>query len=341
MVMPGISNLLDELNERCASVGSSCRFDAGLLRERARLSGFTPGGAESFNRSCRLLKSRDGWIAVNLARDRDRECLPALLGRELTGDPWVELTAALPSFAGSELLESGRLLGLPIACVGTPAPQGADAPLPQYRLVQVTPPCAAHRNWRADPPLVIDMSALWAGPLCGCILAASGARVIKVESVGRPDSIRRSSPQFFESLNADKHCMALDFDAAADRERLRALISQAALLISSARPRAFDQLNLSPEVLLKANPGLSWVAITAYGWYGPDNNAVGFGDDVAAAAGLVEWSATGPGFSGDALADPLTGIGAAAAAIEAIRSGGGLLIDASLYASARYVANTN
>jgi CoA-transferase family III len=339
--MPAIFNLLDDLNQRCASVGSSCRFDVQVLHERARLSGLTPGGAESYNRTCRLLKARDGWLAVNLVRERDRECLSALLGREVTGDPWAELTAALPTFAGSDMLKSGRLLGFPIACVGTPAAQAGDALHPQYRIARVAPPGAARENWRVDPPLVIDMSALWAGPLCGHILAASGARVIKVESIGRPDSIRTTAPEFFDSLNADKDCIALDFDSAADQERLRALIGQADLVISSARPRAFDQLDLIPEVLLKARSGSSWVAITAYGWYGPDNNAVGFGDDVAAAAGLVEWSATGPQFSGDALADPLTGIGAAAAAIAAIRGGGGLLIDASLYASASYVANTN
>jgi hypothetical protein len=79
--MVAISNLLRDLNERCASVGSACRFDVELLHERARLSGLTPGGAESYNRTCRLLKARDGWLAVNLARERDRECLPALLGR--------------------------------------------------------------------------------------------------------------------------------------------------------------------------------------------------------------------------------------------------------------------
>jgi hypothetical protein len=339
--MPAISNLLKDLNEGCASVGSTCRFDVELLHERARLSGLTPGGAESYNRTCRLLQARDGWLAVNLAREYDKECLPALLRREFTGDPWAELTAALPTLASYDLLKSGRLLGLPIACVGVPAAQAVDEPRPQYRIVQVAPPADARENWRADPPLVVDMSALWAGPLCGHILAASGARVIKVESVGRPDSTRTTAPEFFDRLNADKDCIALDFNSAVDRERLRALIGQADLVISSARPRAFDQLDLIPEVLLKGRPGSSWVAITAYGWYGPDNNAVGFGDDVAAAAGLVAWSAAGPEFSGDALADPLTGIGASAAAIAAIRGGGGHLIDASLYASASYVANTN
>ena len=39
--------------------------------------------------------------------------------------------------------------------------------------------------------LVVDLSALWAGPLCGGLLAGAGATVVKVESTHRPDGARR------------------------------------------------------------------------------------------------------------------------------------------------------
>jgi hypothetical protein len=346
-LMSRIDALLSLLNQRCASVGSEHRYDIRLLTERATLSGLTRGGRESCNRSCRLIETRDGWVALNLPRDSDWQSLPALMGCYVEQGSWTEVISAARNVKTDELVAKGRLLGLPIAAaivpgtstVGTPtfiASRGENA----VRLGRV-------RDWEQSPPLVVDLSALWAGPLCGQILAACGARVIKVESIGRPDSIRQTSPEFFDLLNAGKESVALDFDSGADLERLGALIKRADLVISSARPRAFEQLDLAPEALMQSNPKLNWVAITAYGWHGESRNAVGFGDDVAVAAGLTSWCDGQPSFIADAIADPLTGIAAAAAAIEAIGSGRadgahiGIMIDASLYASASYVATAD
>jgi len=159
-----------------------------------------------------------------------------------------------------------------------------------------------------------------------------------VESVGRPDTQRVTSPLFFDLLNGDKESVALDLSEAHGREALLALLARAELVVSSARPRAFEQMGVNPAKLMRANPRMSWVAITAYGWNGEHRNAIGFGDDVAAGAGLLHWSGRSPSFVGDAIADPLTGIAAAAAAVDAIDAGGGVFVDASLYAVARYVA---
>ena len=334
-LIPAVTTLLDDLNQQCARVGSGRHFGLPLLLERAGLTELTAGGRESCNGSCRLLESRDAWIAVNLARDRDRESVPALLRCEVAGEPWDVLTRAVRSLASSELVADGRLLGIPIARVGTPL-SATSSPRAPCSVRQIAPTQARLRDWTQSPPVVLDLSALWAGPLCGHILASCGARVIKIESSRRRDSIHTS---FFERLNAGKHRVVLDFEA--DREQLEELIRRADVVISSARPRAFVQLGLEPERLLSEIPGLTWVAITAYGWDGPDSHAVGFGDDVAAAAGLVSWSAAGPAFVGDAIADPLTGIVAATTAIEAVCAGGGALLDSSLYASARHVAQQN
>jgi crotonobetainyl-CoA:carnitine CoA-transferase CaiB-like acyl-CoA transferase len=93
-----------------------------------------------------------------------------------------------------------------------------------------------------------------------------------------------------------------------------------------------------PEIFV-ANPHLTWISMTAYGRAGNRANWVGFGDDVAAAAGLCIESEGIPMFVGDAVADPLAGLAAAASAFACLAAGGGLLVDASLFASARYVAS--
>jgi crotonobetainyl-CoA:carnitine CoA-transferase CaiB-like acyl-CoA transferase len=185
---------------------------------------------------------------------------------------------------------------------------------------------------RLSRPLrVIDLSSLWAGPLAGSMLAAAGADVAKIESRARPDPLRVVAPEFFARLNGAKREAVVELGDAAGRQGLADMIAGADMVITSARPRAFAQLGLQPERLFALNPSLTWVAISGYGWSGPDSDRVAFGDDAAAAGGLVRWTASGaPRFAGDALADPLTGLAAAAGAFKAIRRGGGFLVDAAL-----------
>lgn len=45
---------------------------------------------------------------------------------------------------------------------------------------------------------------MWAGPLCGQLLARAGATVVKVESPRRPDGTRAGNRAFFNWMNAQK-----------------------------------------------------------------------------------------------------------------------------------------
>ena len=100
------------------------------------------------------------------------------------------------------------------------------------------------------------------------------------------------------------------------------------IVITSGRARAVQRLGLDPDRFLAAGTDRVWVAITAHGW---DDDRVGFGDDVAATAGLVAWHPDGrPRFAADAIADPLGGAWAAAAARDAWAAGGRWFLDASL-----------
>lgn len=343
-VMTGIEALLAWLEEAAAAHGIRLRGDVGWLSERAALMGLSRAGRVSCNGSCRLIEARDGWVAVNLPRTWDLDCVPALVGCGEAEDPWSALERHARSRSVTELVAAGHLLGLAVAAARWPWRPGSPAPLRVHDAVQTHRIAPARmprsRDWRREPPRVVDLSALWAGPLCAQLLRRAGAYVVKVESTSRPDPVRDAAPAFHERLNAGKQCIVLDFTQASERERLRALIAQADVVVGSARPRAFEQLGLAPEAMVAAHPQLCWVAITAHGWTGEARNAIGFGDDAAAAGGLLATDADGrPVFMGDALADPLTGIAAAAGAFEALAQGGGVIVDAALSRTAACVAS--
>lgn len=305
---------------RCLAPGADLPENGALLLgERARLLGLTRQGAMSANGSCRLLETSDGRIALNLARPEDWESLPALLGAAAADWPAVARHAALhPSAA---LLAQGRLLGLAIAPDEAPPPP--TAPL---RLERWGAPCP-----REGAPLVVDLSALWAGPLAGALLAAAGARVVKVESRRRPDGARGGNRAFHDLLNAGKASVALDFADAEDVRMLHRLVGAADIVIESTRPRALAALGIDAGA--QARRGCSWVSITAHGRAGAAAHWTGFGDDAAVAGGLSmamreAWGETL--FAGDAIADPLTGLTAAFAALASWRTGGGRLIALAL-----------
>jgi crotonobetainyl-CoA:carnitine CoA-transferase CaiB-like acyl-CoA transferase len=288
------------------------------------------GEVVSPNGACRMFRAADGWMALNLARDEDRDLVPAWLTTEAPDEPWALIAAEAARHTTSELVERARLLGLPAARVGEVNRCG-DEPV---RFAS-----EPSRPKRARPPPkinVIDLSALWAGPMCGAILARMGAMVTKIESAHRPDPTRLSTPGLDARLNGSKARVTLDLAAPEGQAELRARVAEADVLITSARQRGLRSIGLDPTALLAARPGLTWVAITGYGWdmgRTPDDppERVAFGDDAAAAGGLVGWTDAGePRFLGDALSDPLTGAAAAVSAMAGVLGGGGCVVDAAM-----------
>jgi hypothetical protein len=287
---------------------------AMLMGERAALNGFAVPGGVSAGGGCRLYAARNGHVALTLARDDDRAMLPALF-QDGGIDPYndAQIGAAFRAHDGAALVAQGRMLGLAIARLGE---------------VPVSPPCQVTAEGatkaRTGPLLVIDLSALWAGPLAAHLIGLTGAQVVKVESRNRPDRMREGDPALFARINQDKDNVALDLRKGADREALVALIRRADVVIEAARPRALRQLGIDADALVRAVPGLVWMTITGHGATGDACDWIGFGDDASVAGGLSDALRTASGrigFGGDACADPLTGIHAARLALERVRDG--------------------
>jgi CoA-transferase family III len=293
-----------------------------LLGERAALMGLWRRGPTSCGGSCRLLPAAEGWMAVSLPRAEDFEAVPAWL--ELDAAPattpagWSAVARCVATRDPAELVERAALLGLPVARVGEAAGTPAEVRVPLGEAPARGP----------DGLLVVDLSALWAGPLCGDLLAGAGATVVKVESAGRPDGARRGPAAFFDLLNGRKRSVALDFRSERGAAVLREIVGRADVVIEASRPRALAQLGVDAAEAVRAGGPQVWVSITGYGRTG--GGRVAFGDDGAAAGGLVVWHEGTPMFCSDAVADPLTGLAAAGGCLDALAGGGRWLLDVSM-----------
>jgi hypothetical protein len=308
------------------------------------------------NGQCHLLRTRDGWVALNLARADDIELLPALLA-DGTGPriahadlPAIEngdlgaVRHALAARTGRELVARGALLGLPIAAPG-------EHPAPTTWFARTDCTRVARLAQSGGMPRVLDLSSLWAGPLAAQLLQAAGAAVTKLESRSRPDASREGLPAFHALLNAGKAHVSLDLHTDAGLAALRAHIDAADIVIESARPRALRQFGIDAEALLRRTPGKLWLRIAGHDAApaactddnndkdndsDPDLPRVAFGDDAAIAGGAALAGHDGPLFCGDALADPLTGLHAAVAALAHWRAGRGALLTLSLAGVTRW-----
>jgi len=333
--MEGAAALFASLTER---LGRRVDVDgAALLGERAAHTGAGRTGQVSPGGSCRMVEAADGWLAVNLARPDDVGLLAAWLEApdHRFDDPWPAVRALVARRSALELEERAGWMGLPVAVVRSPP----GAPAAPFSFTSMAAPAVAFADLDDlddRRPLVVDLSSLWAGPLCANLLGLAGAIVVKVESATRPDGARQGSPTFYDLLHARHHSIAVPFTEPAGRAVLRELVGLADVVVDASRPRAMEQLEIDVDELVAL--GTTWVGITAYGRTGEARNRVGFGDDVAAAAGLVAGDRDRPLFVADAVADPIAGLHAAIAAVASLLAGGGHLVDVSMRAAAASTA---
>jgi len=321
----GVARVEAVLDAAACRLGDELDVDGPtLLHERSVLLGIEPMGTVSAGGSCRLLRAADGWFALNLARADDRDAVGAWAGHEVDGPVWDTVETAAATMAATDAVDRAQLLGIPAAVAIAP-----DEFIGPTVVVDSDPDA----RWsHADPrPTVVDLSALWAGPLCARLLgAALDARVVKVEHLARPDGARAGPPAFWRSLNSHKEERHLDFSTATGRAELADLLAQARVVVSAARPRALAQLGLDPAAY--AARGAVWVSITGYGRTGLYSDWVAFGDDAAVAGGVAvaAGGSDAPVFAGDAVADPLSGLAAAVVATRLVRARRAGVVDVAM-----------
>jgi crotonobetainyl-CoA:carnitine CoA-transferase CaiB-like acyl-CoA transferase len=228
-----------------------------IVLGRARLLGLRSNGRVSAGGTCRLLPTADGWVAVNLPRPWDREALPAVLEEPVdASDPWPAIKRHASARRATDVADRYQLLGMGAAVLHDPAVDGSKAAV--LRPVGSPGP-------QSDVPVVVDLSSMWAGPLCAQLLGRTAMRVIKVESVDRPDGARLGDPRFFDWLHAGHENVTLDLRQPSGVDELQQLLAPADVVIEGSRPRALAQLGIDAVAVVDSRPGCTWVSITGYG----------------------------------------------------------------------------
>lgn len=193
---------------------------------------------------------------------------------------------------------------------------------------------------------VLDLSRVLAGPLCTMLLGDLGADVIKVERPGSGDDTRSWGPPFdatglsayFLSVNRNKKSLAADLARDDDRAMLRALASDADVVVDNFRPGSLTRLGFDPAAVMGDRPRLIWCTISGFG---SASQRPGYDFVVQAERGWMAITGEPEGDPmkvGVALVDVVTGKDAAIAILAALvrraRSDRGVRVEVSLAHSA-------
>lgn len=191
---------------------------------------------------------------------------------------------------------------------------------------------------------VLDLSRVLSGPFATMGLADLGADVIKVEAPGRGDDTRHWGPPFqgdqaayFLSVNRNKRSIAVDLKDPDGLAAVRALATQADVLVENFRPGVAERLGLGYEELSRLNPRLVYASISGFGQTGPDSHMPGYDAIAQARSGLMSVTGEADGqpvrvgvASADLAAGLWTMIGVLAALLERQNSGRGQWVDVAL-----------
>lgn len=179
-----------------------------------------------------------------------------------------------------------------------------------------------------DGVRVVDLSALWAGPLATALLADAGARVVKIDPDCRPDGLRHHG-RFYRHLNGSKRIVDLDLRIGDDRARFEELVAGADLVVDSFSRRVMPNLSYGPAELRAINSGVATLSIVAFGAGTPEADWVAYGPGVHAASGLADTGGDEAGPASHrfrsapiAYPDAVAGLAAASVAVELLTNPG-------------------
>jgi formyl-CoA transferase len=139
---------------------------------------------------------------------------------------------------------------------------------------------------------VLELGQLIAGPFAGKTLADFGAEIVKVESPGEGDPLRRwrlmrnGTSVWWQAQSRNKRSLCVNLREPEGQELVRKLALSVDVVIENFRPGALEKWGLGWEELHAVNPRLIMLRVSGYGQTGPKRNEPGFAAIAEAMGGL-------------------------------------------------------
>lgn len=145
---------------------------------------------------------------------------------------------------------------------------------------------------------VVELARILAGPWAGQTLADLGADVIKIESPTGDDTRQWGPPNivsdkeecaaYFHSCNRGKRSICADLKDPEQLTRVKALISQADVLIENFKVGGLSTFGLDYSSLSTLNPRLIYCSITGFGQTGPYASKAGYDFMIQGMSGIMD-----------------------------------------------------
>ena len=191
---------------------------------------------------------------------------------------------------------------------------------------------------------VVELGTLIAGPYCARLLAEFGAEVIKVETPGDGDPLRkwrklhRGNSMWWYAQARNKKSIAVNLRVPEGQQVVRSLAKGADILVENFRPGTLEKWGLGYDALSRENPGLVMVRLSGFGQTGPDRDKPGFGAIGESMGGMryvTGYPDRPPVRVGISIGDSLAALFGAMGALMAIHhrhsTGRGQVVDVALY----------
>lgn len=190
---------------------------------------------------------------------------------------------------------------------------------------------------------IIEMAGMGPGPFAGMMMADAGARILRVR--GRQAQVFSGAVNPLQDpLARGRTDIALDLKKPGALEVLMRLVDISDALFEGYRPGVMERLGVGPDVCLARKPSLVYGRMTGWGQTGPMASAAGHDINYIALSGALHSIGTKDrpvpplnlvgdfGGGGAMLA-----FGIASALLQALRTGQGQVIDASMSDGAAYL----
>ncbi len=145
---------------------------------------------------------------------------------------------------------------------------------------------------------VLDFCWVAVGPMTTKYLAEYGATVVRVESGGRPEVLRRAAPYkdgvaginrsaYFANMNSSKYGVTISMRHPRARELVLRMARWADVVTENFTPGTMESWGLGYEELAAVNPGVIMFSTSMMGHGGPLDKQPGFGPVLSSLVGLT------------------------------------------------------